>query len=440
MVLGGGGSSAPMSELLLQLLAALVLPAWLMAPVSSPGERRSPPKPLILLALIVLVLPVIQLIPLPPAVWQSLPGRQAEISGLRLVGDADTWMPWSMAPASTLASLLATIPPVMAMLMAGSLDRAGRWWLIVTIAAAALTSVLFGALQLSAGVSGDWRPYGLENVGYLNGFQANRNAEVDVLLIGLGAAAAASFTLRSRRLPWLAPGLAIGTGLVLTLGCILTGSRAGIAILPVALILVAALWLSDALIQRHLRAILAAMAVAAIIAGVTLHNNQALDHVAARFARFDDARLQRWQDTRYAIHQYWPVGSGVGTFKPILIAAERLEIVTAKRPVRAHNDYLEFALEGGAASVALLLAAVLVLAVLLRKAWAKRATGARPEIAFAVLTMVTIALHSIVDYPLRSMALAQLAAVAAGVLAGAGASNSIRNSSRTRELRELHEA
>ena len=40
----------------------------------------------------------------------------------------------------------------------------------------------------------------------------------------------------------------------------------------------------------------------------------------------------------------------------------------------------------------------------------------RAELYFAAATLVTVGLHSIVDYPLRSMALAALAGVATGFI------------------------
>ena len=46
-----------------------------------------------------------------PALWHALPGRANEIAALNLVGESGRWMPWSVSPPRTWASLFALIPP-----------------------------------------------------------------------------------------------------------------------------------------------------------------------------------------------------------------------------------------------------------------------------------------------------------------------------------------
>ena len=99
-----------------------------------------------------------------------------------------------------------------------------------------------------------------------------------------------------------------------------------------------------------------------------------------------------------------------------MIAAERLEVLDPTSPNRAHNDFLELAIEGGLPALIVLLAigAVLVRAALhgLRQGSAAQ----QVQVLFGCGALSLLCLHSLVDYPLRSMALAALAAVAAGML------------------------
>ncbi len=161
----------------------------------------------------------------------------------------------------------------------------------------------------------------------------------------------------------------------------------------------------------------AAGALAALVAGaaVMFSGNSRLDSVLARFDASRDSRVDLWQDTLTAIGQYWPWGSGVGTFTRTFLPVERVETLDDLFPNRAHNDYLEFLLEAGALAPLILLAGLGCLAWLARRAWnAHRAD--RPAVLFALGTFMVIGLHSFVDYPLRNMAIASLAGVAAGLL------------------------
>jgi hypothetical protein len=54
-------------------------------------------------------------------------------------------------------------------------------------------------------------------------------------------------------------------------------------------------------------------------------------------------------------------------------------------------------------------------------AWKNATLADRPQLLFAIAALSVIALHSIVDYPLRSMALAHMSAIAGGILAALAA-------------------
>lgn len=417
MILGGGGSSSPTSELAVQMACALAVMVWFL--LKDQAARPKIDRNVALLAGFAVALPILQLVPLPPSWWQALPGRADERAALELVGAGNTWMPWSISPARTLASLLSLGPPLAAMVMVSRLDSRGRWAICATIAAVALASLLFGALQLSAGTSGHWRPYGLDNVGFLNGFQANRNAQADVLLIGMVAGAAALAWGRRTTDDPAKPFLLFAYCAAMTLGCLLTGSRTGIALILVGLGAVAAISPPRNMSVRTLSLAGAVAVLTGLAALALLRGNRALGKVADRFAPGADFRAELWQDTQFAIGQYWPIGSGLGTFRPAFIAAERLEVVDATQPVRAHNDYLELALEGGLVGLALLAASAIVVLFMAMRAWRGRSDATAPLVCFSLAALSIVALHSIVDYPMRSMALACLAGCAVGLLATA---------------------
>jgi O-antigen ligase len=209
--------------------------------------------------------------------------------------------------------------------------------------------------------------------------------------------------------------------LALTVGIFMTGSRTGIGILfPTLLLLLIMIWPALRNPRQALRWIggfVAAFGLAAIL----LLQLPSVQKVIVRFYGTKEARWDLWADTWFAIGQVWPFGSGIGTIAPMLEAAERLDVVDQSRPVRAHNDWLEWTLEGGVPGLVvlgLIIALVLVGAVraLIDASRSASPPSRRAQVIFACGLMLIVALHSIVDYPLRSMSLAALFAVAAAFL------------------------
>ena len=157
-----------------------------------------------------------------------------------------------------------------------------------------------------------------------------------------------------------------------------------------------------------------------------LSTSPVVTRIAARFTAGGEPRPHLWMDTLYAIGQHWPWGTGLGTFVPVFVAAERLEVVDQSYPNRAHNDFLELALEAGLPGLLLLVALGSWLVWRLIRRW-RAATGAaeRIELVFSGTTLALIAAHSVVDYPLRSMSIAVLAGLAVGLILSRGAMPSI---------------
>lgn len=430
LFLGGGGSPNPVTELLLELVFAAIAVGWLWLPGDrSRDHGRIDPLVLILIA-IPLAIPLVQLIPLPPSVWTALPARQNEAASLSLVGQENSWRPISLSSSRTLAALLAILPAVGCTYAVARMSGRQRRLVLVAIVLMALLSSLLGVMQLVAGSRGI-NFYSQFHAGWVTGFQANRNAEADVLLIGflaLIALISPYLTDRSRRLPLdfdrrAVLALAAGFALFLLAATAMTGSRAGMALIAVAVVFAAAmLWTARASRRDggHRRALMllgAAVLVVAVLAIVAAYTDDtALGRVVGRFSETPDDRPHVWQDVWFALKQYWPFGFGIGGFQPAMIPAERLEFLDASVPNRAHNDFLELGLEAGLAGYALLAAAALVCLTMAWKSWRDR-PATRTQVVFVAGVLIVITLHSFVDYPLRSMALACLAGVAGGMLA-----------------------
>ena len=421
IVLGGGGTSNPQTEMLLQLLlVAFMLP---LCALESSQRGLGAISPLAwLLGVLTLTLPFAQLIPLPPSVWQSLPGREVEVQSVALVGAADRWMPLSLAPARTFTSLLSMIFPVMMLTQVSRLSIRSRYWLCATIAFGGVLSLLLGMLQVSITGGATWSLYVYFSEGFLCGFQANRNHEADFLNIALLAIGSllAPRLMDGRRhtLTWIAAAAAM---VAFFIGILMTGSRTGIALSGITLaLLLAMFWPAIRKQIPSVRWIFGGGVALSVLTLILLQLNS-VQLVLARFSLTKEGRWDLWVDASYVLKQVWPLGGGIGTIAPLLQAAERLEILDDKLPNRVHNDWLEWTIEAGVPGLIVLALGFLILATMAFRAF-RHATqqGAdaalRSQTIFACGALLILALHSIVDYPLRTMSLGMIAALAVGFL------------------------
>ncbi|MBB3911069.1 O-antigen ligase family protein [Sphingomonas desiccabilis] len=415
LLIGGGGSPEPRAELAVELAAIGAAVLWSFLPAEAPVHIDRLP------IAFVAALPgiaLLHLVPLPPLLWQGLPGRETELAALELVGAAGQWMPVSMTPDRTLASALSLIPPLVVLAFVARAPLVERTKLLAVVVAAAALSAMVGVAQVASGSAGALRFYGSRGFDYASGLFANRNAAADLLVSGIVAmlalAAARPELLRtlSARLAWSM------LALFLLLSVLLTRSRAGMMLALVPLVL-APLMLRPWRFRRRQAFGWAAGTLVIGSAALALASGApALRHSWERLALAPDNRADLRIDTLHAIARSWPAGTGIGSFVPVFAAAERLETVDPTAANRAHNDYLEFTLEAGAAAPLLLLAAA---AAVLRRAAPLLRAGVAPErraqLLFALATLGIFALHALVDYPMRAMTLACVAAIAIGMLA-----------------------
>ena len=412
MVLGGGGSPNPASELVLQLSCAALLVVYVFLEKDTPTHQTFSRSIMTICALAVAI-PLVQLIPLPAAIWHNLPGRDAMRDALALIDEDMSWRAFSIAPHLTLAGLLAILPPAVLAILVARQPVAVRTRLLGIIAFIALASITLGGLQIADGGTA-FRLYPDAHLQWLTGFHANRNAAADVLLIGAMASACWWASQAKRTAPVL---LLVVALLLFAIGVIATGSRAGIVLLPVAGVGTAILLSLHALVKPG-RAVGACASLLTFVSAILLwlsYTNTRIATVAARFSAAGDARFDLWRDSWTAMRAYWPWGTGIGTFVPAFLPHERIETIDATMPNRAHNDYLELAIEAGLPGL-LILAVIAVLVIRLALLAWKNPRVPRAHTIFALQTFIVIALHALVDYPLRNMAIASLAGVALGLL------------------------
>lgn len=405
-----------MHALRLALVELAALPLLVLAAnrLIQTGAWREYRFALALLAGVVAV-PLIQLIPLPPAIWTALPGREQMVLALELVGLEPGWAPLSLAPDKTWGSALALAPPAAFFLAALSLSHLQLSRLVQLFLAFALAGILLGTAQL---ISGGERLY-LWDVepSSVRGFFANRNHFASFLLIALPFAVVyGAATLRRRggqtSALWIS---ALLVGLIIVALAAIR-SRAGITLAgPVLVASLIAAWVAAGR-GRPGRGLL--VLVGSVGAALTVVAVLALPPILARFDADGGPgdRFERWPHIAEAAQTYLPLGSGIGSFDAVYRAVEPLEQLDSTFFNQAHNEYLETWLEAGWLGAGLILAFLVWYARRCWAVWRSQPSGEGDMQRAASIGIGVLLLHSVADYPLRTVSLAVMFALCCGLL------------------------
>ena len=411
LLIGGGGSRYGLLNLTIQLLA-LALLCWFNT--EARASMRSLGVGLLALVAATIALPLLQLVPLPPDIWQALPGREIAFESRDIVGAADQWFPMTLDRGRTLVAFASLVPAVAIILLvrkSGSRNgfaQAGLRLLVLF----ALLNLLLGGFQIATrGLSP--LPYPILDASRSYGFFASHNTSGLFSVIGLCALAGVRFSDRGVVSPRTAK-LVLAS--ILAIATILTQSRSSTAllILPLAYLVFLALRDSKVSMSRKLvvQAVLGLGAILLTVGYLTAETRLAA--TLERFEDLEDARPDIWQDGLVSAERFFPVGAGMGAFDEVFQLDESLETISPSFARRAHNEYIEIAVEAGIFGLAIV-SAWLIWGSL---SW-YRALGVNrsKEGAAAGLALVCIALQSFVDYPLRNQTLLCVAALLVAILA-----------------------
>ncbi|MDY6922410.1 MAG: O-antigen ligase family protein [Pseudomonadota bacterium] len=416
----GGASSDHVLRLAIVQLAALPLLVLGAGRLIRSGQWREHRFALGLVVALTAI-PLIQLIPLPPAVWTGLAGREEMVLALELAGVRPGWAPLSLTPDLTWGSALALIPPVAVFLAVLTTPHTLTTRLVHVYLIAAVAGVLLGAAQLASGGERLY-PWETTSAGSVTGFFANRNHLATLLLACLPFAAvfgAATMRRRAddRRLAlWFG---ALFMGLVI-IGLAAIRSRAGVILIgPAAVASLLAAWIAAGRGRPAPGLIALAGAVAAAVAVVAVI---ALPPILARFdaQSAPEGRFEAWPIVAGAADAYLPLGSGIGSFDAVFRSVEPLEQLDPTFFNHAHNDYLETWLEAGWPGAILIIAFLVWYGRRLWSAWRAGTSRERDLQRAASIALLVMLVHSAADYPLRTATLAVLFALCVAILEKAG--------------------
>jgi hypothetical protein len=419
LVFGGGTYQRSWPDAIVQIAALLLIPLALQGLLTRAVDGTT--RLALLLVAAIVALPLLQLVPLPPSLWAALPGRKSLAEAFRLTGTPLPWFPLTLSPAETWRSALGLIPPLGMFLSAAGLDRRGRRRLTLLLIVCGFACVLIGLAQVAAGSRGLFRFYGEGTAAV--GFFINRNhyAALLYVMIPLTAAWIVGLAADHRREMLVGICLCVLVFCSILLGLGVARSRAGLGLAMLAALLSLPLASSarDVAARDKARFIIT---VAGII-GALLIIQFALLGILQRLEA-DPLGDMRWTFTAVtlrAAHDFLPFGAGLGTFDSIYKGYETAEMLTATYVNNAHNDFAELYLEAGIPALLLVALFVTFYGTLTIRVWFQDAPGDQKTIDLALRRAATIvvlllSLHSFVDYPLRSAALASIFALACALM------------------------
>jgi O-Antigen ligase len=434
LLLGGGTRGGFLSDAILELICIpplLLSASRLSELVWRDRLSRGQMKFALAFCAVIVLVPLIQLVPLPYSLWSLLPNREPEIAVYQALGRTPGWLPISVSPNATALSALALIPPLAIFTGTLLLDYRERRLLSLLLVAFGVASSFLGLLQLSQGPSSHLRFFTFTNTTEAVGFFANRNHFAALLYTTLLFAAvwavdigfASGFWRDRRRLEASSIGALTASFLtivVLLAAEAMTRSRAGMVLTMVGLGGACALMFADR--KRKFSPTHASFALAAVGIVLVLIVQFGLFRILQTFSTdpLEDARFQFLRYTMAAASSYLPFGSGMGTFVPVYAMFERSPNIFVQYINHAHDDFAELTLESGVIGPALVFVFAGWFALRSRRIWTLATAGAgefdRLLMRAATLVIVLLAAHCFVDYPLRTAAMTGVLAFACGLM------------------------
>ncbi len=413
----GGASRADVGgQPFVMAVAPLVIVVALFANLDTRATGMRAPITVLCAAI---AIAAIHLVPLPPGLWRMLPGRQTFSDLPALIG-ADPWRPIAIVPDAAFLALASLMVPAACLYLLCAIPSDQTRRLLTAMIGIVLLSAVLGVLQFSA--AGWENPLVNATMGEPSGIFANRNHQALFLSIGIVLVIMRFLTGRRTNVE-AAASLAVIALLVMSI--LATGSRAGLLVSGTGLLIGIALMIGGfrhrrPTVSRAVMAWIAVVSLGAIILLAVLSVTAGRARSFQRLMELDattDFRSRALPTVMLMIKEYFPLGSGFGSFDPIFRIHEPDALLKLTYFNHAHNDFLEIALEGGLIGIILMIAAIAWIGYANLQAWHRPFdhVGVAARGAGAIIILILIA--SIFDYPTRTPMMMAILAISSGWLA-----------------------
>ena len=420
VLLTGGGARNDIQSLIILRPAAILLGAFAIWHLR--GEQFATIRSVSILLLLLMLLMAIQLIPLPPELWSRLPGRTLLTEIFEAASLRQPWYPISLSPIRTWNSLFALTIPAATLLLFAGLPREHRYTLLPCLLSAGLVSAVMGLAQAVGPSRSALYFYEITNGESAVGIFSNRNHQAAFLACMLPMLAVYIGKMPGTRWRNTMVLGACALGLFFVVMILATSSRGGVLLVAAALLVSWAfnLWTIDD--QRlpvrsgRVGPWLASGITVLLAIGVIVSSRAPSLLRLFRANEGDEIRLALIRPLLDMFMMYFPVGAGYGAFEGVYRVIEPLELTGSSYLNHAHNDLLEFAIEGGLPGLVLLFAFLTWWVRRAAQLWRDRGAGARGHVFSRLGAGVTalLMMGSLFDYPLRTPAIAMLFAIGCG--------------------------
>jgi len=416
------GSNWPWAWVVLQMMILTIAIGWILLYTKGQVALTNPliqAQPVIIMLGIWSLWIIVQLLPLPISWIQLIAPHTAQLAqqAAEIVTLPITTTTISVDPHLTFQKLMQTLALVIFFVLALLLlnTRTRIKWILWLIVYSALFQAVFGSLMTLSGI--EYHLFGAKehNIGVATGTFINRNHLAGylemALAIGIGLLLSQmrSKTYQSWRQKlrdWIGVILEKKMQLrlilaILVIGLVMTHSRMGNSAFFSSLLISGFIWifLSGRRPKRTtIYLFVSLILIDLYIVGTWFGFEKVVERLEGTSV-VTETRYEVVKSLMKAIPDYGVSGSGLGTFKTVYPSYKDSQLMSSY--LYAHNDYLQFVLEGGGA---VLLLAVVVMASVLT---AYRAMRTRRDplyrgIGFASLMgVVAILIHSMVDFNLQ---------------------------------------
>jgi O-antigen ligase len=363
----------------------------------------------------------LHLLPLPPGIWTSLPGRGAFSDAADLLGLSQPWRPLSISPGATVNAVGSLIVPFLTLILASQLSRSQHRALMIVMLFFICAGCVWGIAQFVDATSSN--PLMNNRRGHSGGPFANRNHFA--LLLSIGLLLLPIWCFQAERASGLRALASVVASALLFLVVLAIGSRAGLILAPLGLLL--GLLIVGAPLRAKLATISQSRSLAFLSVGIVtvfglVAMGVAFDRAATieRLFQLDvgaDLRAQALPTLFDMVVHYFPIGTGFGTFDPAFRMSEPDAFLNPSYLNHAHNDFLEVLIDGGLVGGVLLAACVAWWLVRSLRVWRHPTEGAGvlQRAGSAIILLVMAA--SVTDYPARTPTIMAFLAIAAVWLA-----------------------
>ncbi len=373
-------------------------------------------------AISTLLLVLLQLLPLPIGLWNQLPGREFVLEGNALLNLQDSFRPLTLSPEGTKGDAIALLPAIAGFFGVLAMHRKHLYFIAIAIALCGVLGVLLGLAQRGQSSESILFYFGLHGLPTATGTFLNRNHFAAQLYSSIPPLVALAVVLsqKLRISGWLMAALTLAYAGMIIAGLAVVSSRAGMLLAMLTALLTAIMVMRKPATAPSTGLRSTSVAFSGMIIAFLLISQVSM---VGLLRVVDTDPLSDYRSTIAAVSlettkKFLPFGSGFGTFVPVYQMTEKPADMQSNFVNHAHNDWLELLIEGGLPAAFLM---VLFVGWFLYRSF--RVWRYKEENVAAILqracsiSILSLLLHSLTDYPLRTPALMVFFAMCCAVLA-----------------------